>query len=70
MQDPVLLALNTAAEEHTPEMIESIIAYLRKHRKDYQAGAKPKKADAVDISAILGEIKPKLTLVEPGKRRF
>lgn len=65
--DPILLALNVAAEERTPEMIDNIIAYYRKLRLDYQAGAKPKKVDEVDLSALLDTIKPKITL---GKRRF
>lgn len=65
MMDPVLLALQVAAEERTPQHIDAIISYLRSHRKDYQAGAKPKKADVVDITSIIEDIKPKIS---PGRR--
>jgi len=43
MSDPVFEALNRAAEEVTPSDLDYSIAHLRKHRKDYEAGVKPKK---------------------------
>lgn len=60
MMDPVLEALNRSAEEHTPEDIDAIIAFLRKSYHAYVAGEKPKKeGDGVDVAAVL-KIEPKL----------
>lgn len=68
--DLVELALRKQAEDHTPEDLMAIIAYLRAHRNDHEAGVKPKKADEVDISRVLVTLKPKIAPVAPGKRRF
>ena len=67
MSDPVLEALNRAAEEVTPADLDRIIAHLRKHRKDYEAGVKPKKADDIDLVKALKIEKPK---IEGFVRRF
>ena len=51
--DPVLEALNRAAEEVTPDDIDRIIAYLRRSRGAYERGEKPKKSDAPELSKLL-----------------
>lgn len=66
MNDPVLEALNRAAEEVTPQDLDKIILYLRKSKKDYESGAKPKKEGEVDLIKALG-IGPKVP--EGFKRR-
>jgi hypothetical protein len=53
MQDPVLEALSRAAEEVTPDDLDNIIAYLRKSKKDYESGAKPKKDGEIDLLKTL-----------------
>jgi len=54
MSDPVLEALNRAAEEMSPADIDVVIAYLRKTKKSFDFGAKPKKEGAdVDLTKIL-----------------
>jgi hypothetical protein len=52
MNDPVFEALNRAAEEVTPQDIDDIIAYLRKSRKDYESGVKPKKEEVDLVKAL------------------
>ncbi|HEX9613646.1 MAG TPA: hypothetical protein VGA05_08530 [Candidatus Bathyarchaeia archaeon] len=53
MNDPVLEALNRSAEEVTPQDIDQIIAYLRKSKKDFESGAKPKKKGGIDLMKAL-----------------
>jgi len=54
MADPVLEALNRAAEELSPADIDNVIAYLRRTKKSSDSGAKPKKEGAdVDLTKIL-----------------
>jgi len=53
MQDPILEALNRSAEEVTPQDIDQIIAYLRKSKKDFESGAKPKKEGGIDLMKAL-----------------
>ena len=66
--DPVLDALNRAADEVTPDDINKCIAYLRKHRADWAAGVKTKKVkEEVSLAALGFDLKPKITL---GGRRF
>jgi len=65
MSDPVLEALNRAAEERTPEDVERVIAYLRKTRQNHDAGIKTKKE--TDISLDLAPLKPHFKLDD---RRF
>ncbi len=60
MSDPVLEALNRAAEEVTPSDLDHIIAHLRKHRKDYEGGVKPKKVDDIDLVKALDIKKPEI----------
>ncbi len=52
MNDPVFEALNRAAEEVTPQDIDDIIAYLRRSRKDYESGVKPKKEEVNLVKAL------------------
>jgi len=52
MNDPILETLNRAAEELTPSDIDSIIAYMRKQRANFEAGVKPKK-ETVDLVQAL-----------------
>ena len=52
MSDPVFEALNRAAEEVTPQDIDDIIAYLRRSRKDYESGVKPKKEEVNLVKAL------------------
>jgi hypothetical protein len=52
MNDPVFEALNRAAEEVTPKDIDDIIAYLRRSRKDYESGVKPKKEEVNLVKAL------------------
>lgn len=52
-QDPVLEALNRAAEEVTPQDIDHIIVYLRKARGAWEKGEKPKKNDAPELNKLL-----------------
>ena len=62
MNDPVLEALNRAADEVEPEDIDKIIAYLRKTRAQFESGVKPKKEGEVSAEEVLKalNIKPKL----------
>jgi hypothetical protein len=57
MDDPVLEALNRAADEVTPVDIDNIIAYLRKQRANFEAGVKPKKETVNLVEAL--KIEPK-----------
>jgi hypothetical protein len=50
--DPVFEALNRAAEEVSPQDIDDIIAYLRRSRKDYESGVKPKKEEVNLVKAL------------------
>jgi len=50
--DPVFEALNRATEEVTPQDIDDIIAYLRRSRKDYESGVKPKKEEVNLVKAL------------------
>lgn len=52
MSDPVFEALNRAADEVSPQDIDDIIAYLRKSRKDYESGVKPKKEEVNLVKAL------------------
>ena len=52
MSDPVFEALNRAADEVTPQDIDDIIAYLRRSRKDYESGVKPKKEEVNLVKAL------------------
>jgi len=52
MNDPVFEALNRAAEEVSPQDIDDIIAYLRRSRKDYESGVKPKKEEVNLVKAL------------------
>jgi len=52
MNDSVFEALNRAADEVTPQDIDDIIAYLRKSRKDYESGVKPKKEEVNLVKAL------------------
>jgi hypothetical protein len=52
MSDPVFEALNRAAEEVSPQDIDDIIAYLRRSRKDYESGVKPKKEEVNLVKAL------------------
>lgn len=51
--DPVLEALNRAAEECSPQDIDNVIAYLRKSRAAWENGEKPKKNDAPALTDLL-----------------
>jgi hypothetical protein len=53
MSDPILETLNRAAEELTPQDIDTIIAYMRKQRTNFESGVKPKK-ETVDLVQALG----------------
>jgi len=52
MNDPVFEALNRAAEEVSPQDIDDIITYLRRSRKDYESGVKPKKEEVNLVKAL------------------
>ena len=52
MSDPVFEALNRAADEVSPQDIDDIIAYLRRSRKDYESGVKPKKEEVNLVKAL------------------
>jgi hypothetical protein len=52
MNDPVFEALNRAADEVSPQDIDDIIAYLRRSRKDYESGVKPKKEEVNLVKAL------------------
>jgi phage terminase Nu1 subunit (DNA packaging protein) len=69
--NPVREALNRAADEVTPEDIDEIIKYLRKHRAHIAAGGKAKKEkEDVDIAKLLPNV-PELQPVRNVKaRRF
>jgi len=71
MSDPVLEALNRAADEVTPEDIDTIIAYLRKSRRDFDAGLKPKK-ETPDLMEAIRKSVPDLGPTAPKDfdRRF
>ena len=71
MSDPVLEALNRAADEVTPEDIDTIIAYLRKARRDFDGGIKPKK-ETPDLMEALRKSAPDLGRTAPKNfdRRF
>jgi hypothetical protein len=56
MNDPVLEALNRAADEVSPEDIDQIIAYLRKTRQNFELGIKPKKEGAVSTEEVLNKL--------------
>lgn len=59
MSDPVLEALNRAADEHTPEDLVNIIAFLRRGKANFDGGKKPEKEGAdVDVVSLL-KITPK-----------
>ncbi len=52
MNDPVFEALNRAADEVSPQDIDDIIAHLRRSRKDYESGVKPKKEEVNLVKAL------------------
>jgi hypothetical protein len=58
MTDPVLEALNRAAEEVTPADIDIVIDYLRKAKGQWDRGEKPKKNDAPGLDKLLNLPKP------------
>lgn len=57
MNDPVLEALNRAAEEVTPADVDQVIAYLRKTRQNYESGVKPKKEGEISRAEIMAKLK-------------
>ena len=64
-------------KDHNDDDVDQIIAYFRKQLAMYDAGVKPKRAEAeqVDMSKILENIrqrdpKPKPKLVSKGLRRL
>ena len=59
MSDPVLEALNRAADEVSPQDLDTIIDYLRKARRDFDAGVKPKK-EGPDLMEALRKTNPSL----------
>lgn len=69
MSDPVLEALNRAADETTPEDIERIIAYLRKSRAQYEGGAKPKKEGAASAEELIKALAISPPKASPGFKR-
>lgn len=55
MNDPILEALNRAAEEMSPADIDAVIAHLRKTKLAYDRGEKPKKEGQIDnLAEVLG----------------
>lgn len=65
MDDPMLEAMNKAADEMTPEDIKKVVAYLRGRHQAYLKGEKPTKADAGPdlmnaLKAIGVELGPKV----------
>jgi hypothetical protein len=56
MNDPILEALNRAAEELTPQDIDTLIAYYRKTRSQYESGAKPKKEGEVSKEELMAKL--------------
>jgi hypothetical protein len=69
MTDIVLEALNRAAEEHTPEDIDAIIAFLRKSQAAYSAGKKPEKEGGEVTAAELTDLIKIERKATPGFKR-